>query len=190
MFSRPRGSVWRYLIAATLMGVLVSSSGHALYLSGKAWLAQQLLYDAWQESVATGSSVKPWPWADTHPRALLDIPRLAITQVVLNDHSGESMAFGPGMAEGGSGIVLAGHRDSHFAFLEELEVGDQLGWRKTGEERREFRVTSTQILDTRLQEQIIPPDDSLLLITCYPFDAVNAGGPLRYVVVARKLARF
>ena len=29
-------------------------------------------------------------------------------------------------------------------------------------------------------------DDRLLIITCYPFDALRSGTPLRYVVSARK----
>lgn len=187
MFSGLRTSLWRCLPSAVLAVVVIISSGHAIYLSGKAWLAQQLLYAAWEESDTTGLAAKPWPWADVHPAAVLDVPGLDIAQVVLNDHSGESLAFGPGMVETGSGIVLAGHRDSHFAFLRSLKVGDQLNWRKAGEPRQSYRVTSTQVLDTRLQEEIVPPDDALTLITCFPFDSLSAGGPLRYVVVARKL---
>ena len=29
-----------------------------------------------------------------------------------------------------------------------------------------------------------PDADQLVLVTCYPFDALRAGGPLRYVVFA------
>ena len=30
-------------------------------------------------------------------------------------------------------------------------------------------------------------DTRLTLVTCYPFDAIRPGGPLRYVVVARRV---
>jgi len=30
-----------------------------------------------------------------------------------------------------------------------------------------------------------PGEPALVLMTCYPFDAIVAGGPLRYVVTAR-----
>jgi sortase A len=29
-------------------------------------------------------------------------------------------------------------------------------------------------------------ENQLALVTCYPFDAINAGGPLRYVVMAKE----
>ena len=32
-------------------------------------------------------------------------------------------------------------------------------------------------------------DDRLTLVTCYPFDSVVPGGPLRYVVVATRVHR-
>ncbi|MEX1032634.1 MAG: class GN sortase [Cellvibrionaceae bacterium] len=180
-------SVLRCLASAALIVVLVGSSSQAIYLSGKAWLAQRLLYAAWRESETINTPRRPWPWADIHPVGLLQIPALGIEQVVLNDHSGESLAFGPGMAEANGTIMLAGHRDSHFAFLQELAVGDHINFQRSGEPTRVFRVNSTQVLDTRRQEQIIATDEVLLLVTCFPFDALTAGGPLRYVVVATKI---
>ena len=43
-----------------------------------------------------------------------------------------------------------------------------------------------EIIDKRITD-VIPTDleNKLLLITCYPFDAIKAGGPLRYIVVAK-----
>jgi sortase A len=36
--------------------------------------------------------------------------------------------------------------------------------------------------DLRLPRDTLVP--TLTLVTCYPFDAIDPGGPLRYVVVA------
>ena len=52
----------------------------------------------------------------------------------------------------------------------------------SGREQR-FRMTRGQVFDVRRQ-RLSPGDDSprLLLLTCYPFDALVPGGPLRYLV--------
>jgi hypothetical protein len=55
---------------------------------------------------------------------------LGIDQIVLESAYGRTLAFGPEHVEstrplGGSGsIILTGHRDTHFRFLEKLESGD------------------------------------------------------------------
>jgi sortase A len=52
--------------------------------------------------------------------------------------------------------------------------------------RRRYRVDETRVLDKRdvwVLENEGPT--RLTLITCYPFDALQAGGPLRYVVTVR-----
>jgi sortase A len=44
-----------------------------------------------------------------------------------------------------------------------------------------------QIIDSRTTGIINDPErDQLVLVTCYPFDAMVPGGPLRYVVIAEK----
>lgn len=177
----------RWLAAGLLSTVFLLSAGQGMYMSGKAWLAQHLLWSAWQESGTGTNKMKPWPWADVHPVGLLEVPELGIRQVVLNDHSGESLAFGPGLAIGNGALMLAGHRDSHFAFLRRLKTGDRLRWRASGKAAREFRVDSFEVIDTRLREEVVPPAGTLLLVTCFPFDALTAGGPLRYVVVASEI---
>ena len=50
-----------------------------------------------------------------------------------------------------------------------------------------YQLTSLQVVDSRHQPLILPSIDQLLLITCYPFDAILPGGPMRYVVQAERL---
>jgi sortase A len=46
-----------------------------------------------------------------------------------------------------------------------------------------YRVTGHQVVDARLAKFTDTPDRSTLtLVTCYPFDALDTSGPLRYVV--------
>jgi sortase A len=50
-----------------------------------------------------------------------------------------------------------------------------------------FRVSETAVVDARTAA--VAGDETgsaLVLLTCYPFDAVTAGGPLRYVVMAER----
>jgi sortase A len=164
--------------------------GHAAYMTAKAALAQLLLQQAWQRHLETGAMSKPWPWADTAPVARLRVSRLGIDEIVLRGDSGRSLAFGPGWAEssarpGEPGLsVISAHRDSHFAFLRALSVGDAIrvdALHKT----EEYRVVSIRIVDSRHQRIALHDDvDALVLVTCYPFDALDARGPLRYVVSA------
>ena len=49
---------------------------------------------------------------------------------------------------------------------------------------RDFRVESLEIADFRTTDLRLGDGTSLVLVTCYPFDAIDAVGPLRYVVTA------
>jgi sortase A len=164
--------------------------GGAALIHGKALLAQVLIADAWAASRDRGAGRRPWPWADSWPVARLRVPALEVDQYVLAGTSGEALAFGPGLdlagarpGEGGP-ILLAGHRDTHFRWLRQLAVGATLSLEGTGGAAVTYRVTDRRVLDSRRGSLAVDRDDVLLLVTCYPFDAVVPGGPLRYVVEA------
>ena len=164
--------------------------GHAAYMNAKAELAQVLLQRAWQMRLETGAAVKPWPWADTAPVARLKVARLGVDEIVLSGDSGRTLAFGPGWAEstalpGTPGFsVVSAHRDTHFAFLRDLRIGDRIDL-DNALGARHLRIASMRIVDSRHEQIGLATDaDELLLVTCYPFDTLNAGGPLRFVVAA------
>ena len=49
-------------------------------------------------------------------------------------------------------------------------------------------VIGLNVVDSRRGSLLLDTDDAVLtLVTCYPFDAVDPGGPLRYVVTARRV---
>ncbi|NBC23719.1 MAG: class GN sortase [Gammaproteobacteria bacterium] len=184
----------RIIVAAVLaIGLWQLAAGAWLPL--KAWAAQSLLREAWEETRAGTEAVRPWPWADTWPVARLRAIGGMVDLVVLSGGSGRTLAFGPGhlqasAAPGAPGnTVLVGHRDTHFRFLAELEAGDELEL-ETGDGRwLHYRVTGTAVLDAR-SDGIGLDDaaDRLTLVTCYPFDAARSGGPLRYLVTAERPA--
>ena len=166
-----------------VLGLTLSTDG--LYIQLKAELAQHLIAQSW-----AGSQHKPWPWADTWPVARL---RYQDTDTyVLSGAHGSALAFGPGHVDGtalpgrpGTSVV-AGHRDTHFRFLEGVSKDDELMFQTTDGEWHNYRVTEVDIVDTRQAEQLALSKDGrkLVLVTCYPFDAINPGGPWRFVVTA------
>ena len=164
-------------------------SSSALWIPVKAELAQHLLERAWLRTLAGEPDAKPWPWADTRAVAILEVPRLGLREIVLEGSSGRNLAFGPTLVNSGrldqtTDRILSGHRDTHFSFLRELKTGDLLRLRTTTE-IREYRVSWQEAVDIRQQQLVLDDSiDRLTLLTCYPFDAAMAGGPLRWVVTA------
>lgn len=179
-----------FTLTALLVGAGLYLTGEAAWIHAKAKLAQYLIAEAWEETQAGVVGARPWPWADMTPLATLEAPAQGIRQVVLSGASGRNLAFGPTHIDASarpdtSGtVVLAGHRDTHFAFLESIQQGEKLILTDRSGTRRDFRVESLEIADSRTTDLRLGDGTSLVLVTCYPFDAIDAGGPLRYVVTA------
>jgi sortase A len=180
----------RMTIVVALLGFGTWQLGAAAWIHVKARVAQHLLQQAWTRTVRGEARVKPWPWADTWPVARLRAPSHGVDLIVLADASGRTLAFGPGHAAvtatlGAAGTaVVTGHRDTHFRFLERVRIGDELIVETAGRPEARFRVRETAVVDARSTRLRATNGARLVLLTCYPFDAVRAGGPLRYAVVA------
>ena len=164
----------------------------AAWIPLKAQLAQILLDLAWSQTLETGVATKPWPWADHSAGAKLYVPSQQIEQVVLNGDSGAVLAFAPGAnleaarAEDAAQII-SGHRDTHFRFLQYLQSGDEIQL-ETADGIARYRMFASQVVDsatTTLNPMALP--NGLILVTCYPFDALTAGGKKRYVVFAESI---
>ena len=178
-------------LAVLLLLVGGWQAGHGAFLYGKAWLAQVLLRDAWQRTAADAGPVKPWPWADTWPVARLEVPRHGIDEIVLAGGSGRTLAFAPGHVDGtalpgaAGNSIIGGHRDTHFAFLRELAPGDIVVVTTADRRRVSYRVVESRVVrDGAATIRLDVAGSWLTLATCYPFDAIVPGGPLRYVVTA------
>lgn len=194
MRSWPRRPFAAVLVLCKPQSVLVTAVFFFLAMTLKAfWIpvkadtAQWLLHSTWQQIRAGDISAKPWPWADTRPAAVLRVPRFGIEQFVLEGNSARNLAFGPVMLDGNSNsldLIVSGHRDTHFFFLRELNLGDQIQLQTLSGEKT-FVVAEMEVVDSRAQDLILEPSVSRIsLVTCYPFDQALAGGPLRYVVTA------
>ena len=178
-------------LAVLLLAIGGWQFGEAMWIHAKAVLAQVLIKHAWAQTTDGAARVRPWAWADTWPVARLSVPRLGVDQIVLAGASGRTLAFGPAhmdgtAAPGRNGIaVISGHRDTHFRFLEELRVGDTLTVTDHVGRAHRFRITETHIVDSEKSGLAANMDTPrLALVTCYPFDAVEPGGPLRFLALA------
>jgi len=167
----------------------------AAYLQAKAGIASALIRRAWEQSMRTGVSRPPWPWADTHPVARIRIPRIGYDEIVLEGASPRILAFGPARllssarpGEPGN-LAVAGHRTSWFRRLEEVKTGDDvdLDWFDSHNQQprdRTYKVNAIHIVKPDDVELLEPTaDDALTLITCYPFGR-SPRSPQRYVVRA------
>lgn len=174
----------RRMLALVLLVVAVWQIASAGWIHAKAGLGQWLLARAWVQTLQTEEPVEPWPGAVSHPVARLRMPRLSVDHLVLEGLETPVMAWGPGMSVGENGHrVLAAHRDTHFSFLRDVNVGDRfelIGGDGVG---RWWRVVSIRVVDARRTRiDLHSPQSGMTLVTCYPFDAVVTGGPLRFVV--------
>ena len=178
------------VVFIVLMSAALWQVGLASWIHIKASLAQVLLDRAWQQSLTEGGKVRPWPWADTWPVAELIVPRLGISNIVLAGDSGESLAFGPGHAlasampgEDGT-VMISGHRDTHFKYIQHLEAGERLIV-KTRSTLHYYTVDRVAIVDSR-NFKLDRDSDELVLVTCYPFNPAIPGGTDRFLVYAQR----
>jgi len=179
----------RSLVAAVLLVVGVACVVQAAYIPVKAFVAQVLLHRAWGAAQDGALAPKPWPWADTHPVAKLEVGGRDL--VVLEGASGRTLAFGPGHMTGTAlpgavgNAVVGGHRDTHFAVLRDVAVGDELVVETPAGARVTYAVASTRVVDEHDTSVTTSAGiRELTLVTCWPFDAVVPGGPERFVVHA------
>jgi sortase A len=195
------------LLATTLGLVCIAQ---AAWIDVKAYAAQVLIEAAWERNERGAASARPWPWADTTPVARLSVldrdPRGMMiparyatprgeSLIVLEGASGRNLAFGPthdaaSVLPGDVGnSVIAAHRDTHFRILETLRLGDRMRIQRNDGRVAFFAVTDIRIVDSGNARIALGADTPrLTLVTCYPFNAIRPGGPLRFVVTADLIA--
>lgn len=182
----------RNVVVACLLCLGFWQLGHGSYIPAKAWLAQELMQRAWLRSADSRDRETPWPWADTWPVARLSAMAGKVELIVLAGGSGRTLAFGPGHLSASvlpgeiGNSVIAGHRDTHFSFLRDVKVGEPLYVENIGGGKHLYEITGIDVVDSRHGSLLLDTDEAILsLVTCYPFEQREAGGPLRYVVTAK-----
>lgn len=181
----------RFVLICVLSLSGVGMFGNGAYMYAKAQLAQYLLQRAWTKTLRGDSAVKPWSWADTWPVAQIEFPDQHERFIVLSGASGRTMAFGPGHVDGTAdpdetgNCVISAHRDTQFAVLRHVQLGDEIVLQTRKGKTITYRVRAIRVVKSR-DTSILANSRTrrLTLITCYPFDALRPGGDLRYAIVA------
>ncbi len=181
-----RWRVFAGLAALGLLGVGAWEVGGAALPYVEAAVGQRSAAASWKrpaDAAATGHRVV----------ARLRVPARGVELYVYAGTGRESLARGPGHFDttplpGEPGVsILAGHRETHFAFLRHLATGDMIEVERRGGARHRFQVAAAYVVDGRRTGVAAGARGSrLALVTCYPFERDREPGPLRYVVFAEK----
>jgi sortase A len=119
----------------------------------------------------------------------IEIPRIGVTAIVREGDDDTTLAIAVGHISGTArpgergNMALAGHRDSFFRALRDIQRQDTIRI-ATPRQSYEYVVDSTEVVgpdDTRVLD---PTSDTVLtLVTCYPFKYVGHA-PNRFIVRA------
>ena len=181
-----------------LVFLLLAGGGYFAYeglkIELKARVAQILLQYSWHKTLTTGKNYQPWPSFDGTSILLLEIPNHNISQIVLKGNlSGQSLAFGPSFDENSflpheqKVTIISAHRDTHAVYIKKLKLGEEIRLQDQHKNWYSYTIDEFFIINVN-EEQITMENDSqhLLLVTCFPFDALRSGTPYRYVVSANR----
>ena len=178
------------MIARLLIAMLTLAAFSQLaefgWIQGKGLIGQRLMERSWSARANSGHARSPWPGARTRPAARLFVPELKLDRLVVEGTATPNLAWGPGIETGPNGhVLIAAHRDTHFRFLGDLEQGHRIELEQPAGVVRNWRVQERRIVDSRTTRlDMNAPGPLLTLVTCWPLDAIDAGGPLRLVVSA------
>ena len=149
--------------------------------------------DALTADLASTSATAAPVLAPGTPVALIEIPRVELRAMVVEgvDDKALKTAAGhlPGTALPGApgNSVVAAHRDTLFAGLRHVRIGDLVTMR-TGDREFSYRVSAIDVVTPRSLHVLEPtPEATLTMITCFPFDFVGPA-PMRYVVSATEVS--
>lgn len=178
-------------LCIALLGISLLLNGS--YMQAKAWLAQYLIESAWQHALLTpNEKVRPWFYADGYVTAQLNWPTQQQRLTILAGASGRNLAFAPGHflpsgeLSSDNGVLIAGHNDTHFAFLKNVKVGESFSMQLQNGQVVHYQVRSVRVIHQHEQAFLMQP--GLYLLTCYPFDSLASGTELRLLVSADKLS--
>ncbi len=123
------------------------------------------------------------------PLAVLEIPKIHLEVPVMNGTDALTLNHAVGRIVGTArlgepgNIGIAGHRDTFFRGLKDLQKGDAIELR-TEEGTDRYIVDEIQIVTPQNISVLSPrARSSITLVTCYPFHFVG-NAPQRYIVMA------
>jgi sortase A len=141
-----------------------------------------------RQAASAGIGHRP---GEDHVIGILEIPRVGVSSVVVEGDDADALRIAVGhlpdtplpWASGNS--ALAGHRDTFFRRLGELQVGDEVHL-ATVRGRLSYRVRDLMVVDPDAVWVLSPlAGADLTLVTCYPFTHVGPA-PRRFIVQATR----
>jgi len=193
---RPRRLVLLVIERALLL-VGLSTLGYVAGTLGGAALYQE--YELRQLDAVLQSGPSPATSAGVAAAARrrvigrIDIPRLGVSTIIKEGEDARTLQLAVGHIRGtalpgaAGNIGLAGHRDTFFRRLEDIEVGDVIRL-VAPEGAFTYAVERTSIVEPDDVWVLDPtPAPALTLVTCFPFSYVGSA-PQRFIVHARLVA--
>jgi sortase A len=122
----------------------------------------------------------------------IQVPRLGLSAIVVQGDSAASLRRAVGHLSKSAlpgelgNVALAGHRDTFFRPLRDIELGDEIRF-KTPEHSFDYLVESIEVVAPN-DIQVLEPSTGhdLTFITCFPFHYVGPA-PKRFVIRAREV---
>ena len=149
-------------------------------------------YSLWSEKRINDYHVSNTQRNDA-PLAILSIDKLDLKVPVYNGTDEINLNRGAGRIKGTAkvgapgNLGIAAHRDGFFRVLKDIEIGDSIDM-LTMQGKTEFVVSSITIVDPTDISVLAPTDDqTITLVTCYPFYFVGHA-PKRYIVKGELLS--
>ncbi len=122
----------------------------------------------------------------------IEIPRLGLAAIVVQGDSAAILRHAVGHIPGTplpgqpGNVALAGHRDTFFRPLRDIQIGDTIMLQTPGGDYR-YLVESTTVVPPAETEVLQSSSvRELTLVTCYPFHYIGEA-PNRFIVRAREL---
>jgi sortase A len=184
------------MLATALLSGGIAAVGYVAYVMVDAWAYQTAeharLTHAIRASSEAHASVAAGPIANGSVVGEITIPTVALSAIVVQGDSAAILQRAVGHlretalpGERGN-VVLAAHRDTFFRPLERVRVGDAITLRTVAGEFV-YLVEWTAVMRPSEVQVIASTDqDTLTLITCFPFSYIGAA-PDRFIVRARAL---
>jgi sortase A len=178
--------------AAIAMTAGLALVGYVGWARADEWTFQHA-YRPSASPVAAGAPAAPAPLVEGDAIGEIHIARLGLTDVIAQGSSAPVLRRAVGHLEGtpwlgqSGNVVLAGHRDTLFRALRDIRLGDRIDVTSPGRHAR-YDVTWTAIVLPTATDVLDPTaNNTLTLITCYPFTYIGAA-PQRFIVRATEVS--
>jgi sortase A len=184
-----------------LAGIGIVALGYCLtvYLEGKLFEAREALKfsaELRQQSAEIETGTRPaspeTPPGEGTIVGRLQIPRVGLSVMVVEGAEAGNLRKAAGHISGTAlpgrpgNVGIAGHRDTFFRPLRNVQAGDTMIL-TTLKGAHRYRVTSTAVVEPKDIQVLYPTRvDSLTLVTCFPFDYLGPA-PKRFIVKSQEI---